>query len=74
MHVKVSYHARRIMSYLEINPHSMDTAEGIMRWWINDSDYDLATVNAALDLLEREGKVKRDIHNDGEHYFSLIFQ
>lgn len=74
MHARVSYHAKRIMSYLEQHPHSMDTAEGIMRWWIKDNHYDLATVNAALDLLEREGKVKRDIRSDGKQYFSLIFQ
>lgn len=49
-------HAQQVMACLEKNPHSADTLEGIMRWWICNPEKNIVSVRQALEQLTREGK------------------
>lgn len=53
--------ARSIVDYLAEHPRATDSAEGIQRWWIapQGGEVPLASVQRALDGLEREGRVVR---------------
>jgi hypothetical protein len=53
--------AEAIRRYLSEHPQAADTAEGIQRWWLLPSfgEVSLATVEAALALLEVEGTICR---------------
>ncbi len=53
--------AEAIRRYLSEHPQAADTAEGIQRWWLLPSfgEVSLATVEAALAMLEVEGTICR---------------
>ena len=47
--------AELILLYLEQRPAAQDTADGVWRWWIPSMGVERAQVQAALDLLCRQG-------------------
>ena len=53
--------ADAIRRYLEAHPQAVDTAEGIQRWWLAPEygEVSLQTVEAALELLQSEGEVRK---------------
>jgi hypothetical protein len=46
-----------IVTYFDLHPRAMDTAEGIAEWWL--MPIGVQVVRAALDRLERIGVVQR---------------
>ena len=50
--------AQEIQSYIEENPESNDTSEGIAKWWLEDK-YLLSEVEEALSQLVEEGVITR---------------
>ncbi|MGO9991369.1 MAG: hypothetical protein ACLPTF_02505 [Steroidobacteraceae bacterium] len=59
--------AQDIADYLAHNTQAADGVEGIMRWWLRDErrGKTLERVQAALELLETQGVVRRSVLKDG---------
>ena len=53
--------AGAINRYLATHPEASETLEGVTRWWLTRQRYtdSLASVQSALDLLERKGEVDK---------------
>ena len=53
--------AEAIRRYLDAHPRAADTAQGIQRWWLAPEygEVSLQTVEAALELLQNEGEVRK---------------
>ena len=60
----------RILAYLQRHPAAADSARGIQRWWLAESEVALSTVEAAAEALAREGKVTKTRLTDGNAVFS----
>ena len=60
--------ARRIGQYLASHPNAADSAEGLLRWWLARQRFEesIQTVERALELLLREGAVKKQVLIDGK--------
>jgi hypothetical protein len=46
---------REILQYFVHHPYAKDTAEGVLKWWLADSQRARREVQAALDLLTSKG-------------------
>jgi hypothetical protein len=59
--------AEEIAEYVAQHPNAADAIDGIIQWWLPDQRLEKTRerVQAALDLLEREGVVASSIHKDG---------
>jgi len=62
---------RAIARYLRDNPLASDTAEGIHRWWLCDTQFTPATVQQALDELGQQGVLARQPAADGHQRYRL---
>jgi Fe2+ or Zn2+ uptake regulation protein len=53
--------AEEITRYMQAHPNAADTAEGVLRWWLERGEFALAVdhVREALDWLVDEGHVVR---------------
>ena len=59
--------AKRILEYLNQNPHAMDTVQGITQWWVQE---DAGIVGKAIALLLKGDIIRvKVIH--GQHYYRL---
>ena len=63
---------RQITEYLNRHPAAADTARGIQRWWLMAAEIDETVINQALDELQREGLVTRNVLADGTIVFSAV--
>lgn len=58
--------AREILTYVMEHPDSMDTIEGILKWWLPPSvEWGQDAVDAALAGLVRKGWMERSQLSDG---------
>ena len=66
--------AHEIQKYLQDHPHAADTLDGISKWWISRIRVEEATltVSKALEILEREGKIKKTVSVNGKQIYSLF--
>jgi hypothetical protein len=64
--------AREIAFYLEEHPDAVDTADGILRWWLSRRRIDATAehVERALDLLIADGIVERRRLPDGRSVYA----
>jgi hypothetical protein len=62
---------RGISSYLADHPEAVDTAEGILHWWLPRLRIDatVSAVHCALDRLRAQGTVERRALPDGRHVY-----
>jgi hypothetical protein len=58
--------AREILAYLRVQPAAVDTARGVREWWLRAMQPPPTDrqVEAALELLERAGRVRRRVNPD----------
>lgn len=62
---------RSVALYLQRNPLASDTAEGIRRWWLGDSDVSAAAVQRALDALAHADLLREHTAADGHRRYRL---
>ena len=65
--------ADEIFDYLTQNPRAADGIDGIAQWWLNSERRGgtLERVQAALDVLEQRGVVRRSVLTDGHVIYAL---
>jgi Fe2+ or Zn2+ uptake regulation protein len=63
--------AKEVETYLAQHPEAVDSAEGIVRWWLSRLRLEEAVANVAraLDLLVEEGIVVRRQMPDGRYVY-----
>jgi len=64
--------ANEILNYMELHPNSVDSIDGIAKWWLKRQRYEeaLNNVQLAVGLLLAEGKMKKTIINEGRVIYS----
>ena len=65
--------AAAIERYLASHPQAADSVDGIANWWLADQGFDRATIDAALDRMVAEGKLRVRLGADGQRRFGLAF-
>jgi hypothetical protein len=65
--------SKMILDYLHKNPDAGDTLKGISRWWLNFKKVDSSVdeVTSTLEILIKEGLVRRQVVNSGEPIYSV---
>lgn len=62
--------ALAIEHYLRQHPNASDTVEGIRMWWLPiDWQVDINDVEAALNELKEQGRIRRQINTDNHVLF-----
>ena len=64
--------ANEILDYLEIHPNSVDSIEGIAKWWLKKQRYEeaLTNVQSAVGLLLTEGRMEKIVISQGKVIYS----
>ncbi len=62
-----------ILDYLRKNPNAGDTLEGISKWWLDFEKIDIKIdeVSEVLEILIKEGKVKRQVRSENKAIYKL---
>ncbi len=64
--------AKEILNYLELHPNSVDSIDGISKWWLKKQRFEEAqgNVQLAVGQLLAEGKIERTVINKGRAIYS----
>ena len=57
--------AEEILRYLEIHPNAVDSVRGIVSWWLQNVECEVAQVERTLERLSNDGLIKRIALADG---------
>lgn len=64
--------AKEISEYLTVHPDAKDSVEGITKWWLARQHFEdsVSKVQQALDYLESQNLIKKNIIADGRSTYS----
>jgi hypothetical protein len=63
--------ADEIERYIQDNPNSADTLDGIKRWWLVGFDFNRADLAIALDYLVAAKKLAHQRRANGDFYYAI---